>query len=178
MASRTGNGDNPAVSLYPCSPGGPNDYIFIMAVTPKMWQMLCKAIERDDLASDPRFDHAALRIENADVLRQEITAWTTKLDKHEAMRILAAADVPASAVFDSVDLFKDEHLNQRGFIHEVSHDNRGQIRMLGWPARLSESKVEITAASPLGKHTQEVIASDLGLSAAEFDTLKREGAFG
>ena len=140
--------------------------------------MLCEAIGRPELASDPRFEHQKERFENRDALRQEITAWTTKYDKHEAMRLLAEADVPASAVMDSVDLFKDPHLNARGFIHEVVHDERGPVRLLGWPARLSASKVEITAAAPLGKHTEEVIAGDLGLSAAEIESLKQEGAFG
>ena len=32
---RTGNGENPFVSLYPCAPGGPNDYVFVMAVNPR-----------------------------------------------------------------------------------------------------------------------------------------------
>jgi crotonobetainyl-CoA:carnitine CoA-transferase CaiB-like acyl-CoA transferase len=77
-----------------------------------------------------------------------------------------------------VDLFKDRHLIERGFIHEVEHESRGQIRLLGWPARLSESEVPIKAAALLGKHTVEVVAADLGLSESEVDELREKGAFG
>jgi formyl-CoA transferase len=152
--------------------------VFIMAVTPRMWAALCKVMEREDLLSEPRFKSAKSRIENAAALTAEIAAWTSLHDKHEAMRILSEGDVPASAVFDSVDLFKDRHLNERGFIHEVEHESRGKIRLLGWPARLSESEVPIKAAALLGKHTVEVVAADLGLSESEVDKLREKGAFG
>jgi formyl-CoA transferase len=178
VSPRTGTGINPIVNLYPCAPGGSNDYVFIMAVTPRMWAALCKVMQREDLLSEPRFKSAKSRIENADALSGEIAAWTSRHDKHEAMRILSEGDVPASAVFDSVDLFKDKHLIERGFIHEVEHESRGQIRLLGWPARLSESEVPIRAAALLGKHTVEVIAADLGLSESEVDELREQGAFG
>jgi formyl-CoA transferase len=178
VSPRTGTGTNPIVNLYPCAPGGSNDYVFIMAVTPRMWAALCKVMEREDLLSEPRFKSAKSRIENATALSAEIAAWTTLHDKHEAMRILSEGDVPASAVFDSVDLFKDRHLNERGFIHEVEHESRGKVRLLGWPARLSESEVPIKAAALLGKHTVEVVAADLGLSESEVDELREKGAFG
>ncbi len=178
VSPRTGTGINPIVNLYPCAPGGTNDYVYIMAVTPRMWAALCKVMEREDLLADPRFKSAKSRIENAAALSGEIAAWTSRQDKHEAMRILSEGDVPASAVFDSVDLFKDRHLIERGFIHEVEHESRGQIRLLGWPARLSESEVPIKAAALLGKHTVEVIAADLGLSESEVDELREKGAFG
>lgn len=176
VAPRTGNGDNPLMSLYPCLSAGPNDYLFVMAVTSRMWLALCSAMDREDLALDPRFQDTRSRMENADALRKEITSWTMKYDKHEAMRILAEADVPASAVFDSVDLFNDRHLNERGFIHEVEHPVRGKVRLLGWPARLSESETPITPAPVLGTHTEEVIAADLGLSKSEIDDLRAKGA--
>lgn len=178
VTPRTGNGDMPTISLYPCSGGGPNDYVFIMAVTPRMWVNLCEAIGKKELAGDPRFEHAQQRFENRDALRAEIEEWTRRLDKHEAMQILAAADVPVSAVMDSVDLYTDKHLIERGFVKEVEHDVRGTFRLLGCPARLSESSVEITAAAVLGKHTEEVIAADLGLSSDELEALRNNGAFG
>lgn len=178
VSPRTGTGISPIVNLYPCAPGGPNDYVFIMAVTPRMWKALCRVMDREELIEDSRFESAKARRDNAEILSAEITEWTSRLNKHEAMKILSEGDVPASAVYDSMDLFKDKHLIERGFIHEVEHETRGTIRLLGWPARLSASKVPITAASTLGKHTTEVIAADLGLSDAEMLELRDQGAFG
>ncbi len=177
VTPRTGNGANPLMTLYPCKPGGPNDHIFVMAVTPRMWHNLRDTID-PALKDDERFQDAGTAIANADALREIITGWTMQYDKHEAMERLAAADVPASAVMDTVDIFHDKHLVERGFIKEVEHDERGPIRLLGQPIRLSESQVEIEAAAPLGKHTGDVVAADLGLSDEELQALRESGAFG
>ncbi len=178
VTPRSGNGELPTISLYPCKGENPNDYIFLMAVTPRMWENLCKAIGKPELVNDPRFEHQAQRFENRVELRAEIEAWTKQHDKHEAMRLLAEADVPVSAVMDSVDLYNDKHLNERGFVKEVEHETRGAFRLLGCPARLSESEVEIKAAALLGKHTEEVVGADLGLSEAQLKELQESGAFG
>lgn len=163
-APRTGNGQLPTMSLYPCTGGGPNDYVFVMAVTPRMWEDLARAIGREDFIDDPRFKRQADRLANQQVLRDEITAWTSQRDKYQAMRELAEAGVPASAVLDTHDLFENPHLQQRGFIRTVDHEVHGRVRLLGWPARMSESRVEIKAAPRLGRHSREIVAEDLKLS--------------
>ncbi len=177
VTPRTGNGASPLMTLYPCKPGGPNDHIYVMAVTPRMWDNLRDTID-PALAEDERFRDVASAMANADALRTIIANWTLQYDKHEAMRILAAADVPASAVMDTVDLFRNEHLVERGFIKEVEHEERGSIRLLGQPIRLSTTHVPIEAAATLGKHTREVVAADLELSEADIKALSDAGAFG
>ncbi|MCZ6617001.1 MAG: CoA transferase, partial [Gammaproteobacteria bacterium] len=87
-------------------------------------------------------------------------------------------DVPVSAVLGTDDLFKDPHLVERGFIHSLEHPTHGSIRLLGWPARLSRSEVSMQPAPLLGQHSREVVAEDLGLSAAEIDALVDEGTIG
>ena len=177
-APRTGNGSTPAVNLYPCRPGGPNDYVFIMAITPPMWEALCRAIGREELIADPRFRRAADRAANADALFDEIAAWAIDHTKHEAMRVLAEAGVPASAVLDTADLFNDPHLTERDFVQAVDHPQHGPIRLLRWPARMSRSEVPLAAAPLLGQHSREVVAADLGLSATAVDALVDKGVIG
>jgi formyl-CoA transferase len=135
-------------------------------------------MERPDLLQDERFSGGAERYANREALKQEIAGWTSQRTKQEAMRILGAGGVPASAVLDSVDLFSDPHLHERGFIHSVEHETRGTLTMLGWPARLSESEVPLKAAPLLGKHSDEVIAADLALSEQEIAALHDEGIIG
>ena len=87
---------------------------------------------------------------------------------------LGAAGVPASAVLDTADLYTDEHLQARDFVKTVEHPTEGEIRLLGWPARLSQSDVPLQPAPLLGQHTEEVLA-DLGVSAAERAQLIEDG---
>ena len=174
-AKRRGNGLDPVINLYPCKPFGTNDYVYIMAVTDRMWRGLCRAIGREELIQDERYTSAKKRRENREPLAEEIASWTRERAKHEAMRELNEAGVPASAVFDTRDIFNDPHLQERGFIHTVEHESLGPIRLLGWPARLSASEVPIKAAPLLGRHTSEVLAEDLSLGEEEIQQMAKAG---
>ena len=175
---RTGTGPLPTLRLYPCKGGGPNDYVYLMAVTPRMWQALCTVIGRQDLLADPHFEDDRNRYKNHEALEDIITAWTLARDKYEAMRLLAEGGVPASAVLDTKDLHDNPHLNARGFIQEVEHPERGKVRLLGWAARMSASQEPFRTAPGLGEHSSEVLAQDLGLDAAGIKQLVADGVVG
>jgi formyl-CoA transferase len=174
-ARRNGNGIGAMLNLYPCKPGGPNDYAYMMVVNTRMWQSLCRAMGREDLLSDERFVRGAARHENAAALYEEIAKWTREHTKHEVMAILGKAGVPCSAVLDTRDLFEDPHLQARGFVQRVQHPARGNVPLLGWPARLSKSAVPIRPAPLLGQHTCEVLREDLALGEAELERLLEQG---
>jgi formyl-CoA transferase len=164
--------------LYPCAPGGPNDYVYVMAITSRMWQGVCEAIGRPELTSDPRFANGSARRENAAALIDAIETWTKTHTKGEAMRLLAEAGVPASAVLDTTDLHNDPHLVARGFVKTVEHETMGPIRLLGWPARLSASSVELEAAPLLGRHNGDVLMRELDLDEAAVADLRARGVIG
>jgi formyl-CoA transferase len=163
------------MSLYPCKGGGANDYVYIMAITPRMWGSLCEAIGKSELIDDPRFRANRDRLDNREELEALISEWTLQRDKYDAMQELADGGVPASAVLDTRDLYENPHLTERGFVHSVDHPTHGPIRLLGFAARMSESEVPFSAAPLLGQHSKEVIAEDLGLSPAEIDALVTAG---
>jgi formyl-CoA transferase len=158
--------------LYPCLGGGPNDYIYLITVTARHWDSLCLAIDRADLIADPLFDTGGHREANGDALFEEIAKWSRQQEKHEAMRVLGEAGVPCSAILDTHDLYHDPHLQERGFIEKVEHRDLGEVPLLGFPTRMSESSVEFERAPYLGEHTAEVLAEDLGLDDAAIESLR------
>jgi len=164
--------------LYPCAPGGPNDYLYIMVVTSRMWDALITAIERPDLGADPRFETVRDRHAHGDALWEEIATWTRQRTKFEAMEHLAFRGVPCSAVYDSDDILNDRHLNERGMVMKYDHPENGEVTMLAPPVHLSESKVEVAPAPLLGQHTDEVLGAELGLDAAEIEELLAKGVLG
>jgi len=177
-ATRSGNGTSPMLNLYPCKGGGPNDYVYLMVVNTRMWQNLCRAIDREDLLTDPRFERGRARAQHREALREEPSDWTRPRDKYEAMHVIAGSGVPCGAVLDTRDLFRDPHLLERGFVHEIDHPDLGRVPLLGWPARLSKSRVEIEPSPRLGEHTEAVLAEDLDLDEREIAGLRERGALG
>jgi formyl-CoA transferase len=174
-AERRGNRAAPPTDLYPCTPFGPNDYVYIMIVTTRMWDTLCAAIGRPDLLADPRFATGEQRRAHGEELHEEIAAWTRPRTKYAAMRELGEAGVPISAVFDTHDLFTDPHLTERGLIQRVVHPTEGPIDLMRWPPLLSQSEVPLAAPPLLGQHTEEVLRADLELSEEEFARLVDAG---
>ncbi len=174
-APRTGTGMGPDINLYPCKPFGPNDYVYIVVATPRMWDALCEATGVAALAEDERFKTSGERAKNAEAVREAIEIFTRKHTKHEAMKILAEAGVPCSAVLDTRDLMHDPHLRARNFIAPVSHPNWGEVELPGFPSRLSDSEVTLEAAPKLGEATDEILKRDLGLDPKELAALRSAG---
>ncbi|MEE9278201.1 MAG: CoA transferase, partial [Dehalococcoidia bacterium] len=161
-APRTGNRAAAPTDLYPCAPGGPNDYVYIMVVTTRMWDTLCAAIGRPQLVTDARFETMEGRHENADALHAEISKWTRERKKQEVMQILGEAGVPCSYTFDTRDLWTDPHLRARDFIQTVQHPELESVELMRSPFRLSDSEVPLVAAPLLGEHSDEVLQQDIG----------------
>ena len=136
-----------------------------MIGTPRMWEALCKVIDRPDLLRDPRFaDRSGRREQRRRALEAEIVAeWCARKTKHEAMALLAEAGIAASAVMDTQDVFHDPHLRARGFVQEVPHPEHGSVLLLDKPFRLEKSDVPLHAAPVLGADTDSVLGAELGL---------------
>ena len=122
--------------LYPCAPGGSNDYCFIYtsrapAKSWQQWTALLRCIGHEELIEDPRFATPELRRDHADVIDTIISEWTEKQTKQTAMSLLGRAGVPAGAVLDTAELIADPDLRERGVFVTVDHPERGEIDLVG-----------------------------------------------
>ena len=174
-APRLGNGLGAPTNVYPCKPGGPNDFVHICVVTSRMWDTLCAVIERPDLATDPRFETGPKRRAHQAELYAEVETWTRERTKYEAMQTLASAGVPTTAVLSTRDLRTDPHLCERGLFEYHEHPEHGTIELMRQPVRMSGSQVPIELAPAYGAHTGEVLAEDLGLASEQIEELCASG---
>jgi formyl-CoA transferase len=173
---RAGNqlGSGVPGTTYRCHPGGPNDYVFVF-VQQQMWYPLLRAIGREDLVGDPRYETGEARWTHKAEVDALVEAWTEKRDKHEVMRVLAAAGVPCGACLDTGEVLADPHLRAREMIVAVEHPVRGTYLTVGNPIKLSASPTTIGPAPLLGEHRHQVL-TELGYSAPDIDALANEGA--
>ena len=162
--------------IYPCKPGGPNDYLYVYTsrTNPAHWRRLLEVIGRKELIGDARFDTAAARLEHEPEVDAMISAWTRQHDKREAMRILGNAGVPAGAIFDTMELTEDADFERRGIMQTMAHPTIGPFKMPGWPVRFGGRTPEVKPAPLLGQHTSEVLGEWLGLDAQAIDQLTKE----
>jgi formyl-CoA transferase len=173
---RTGNqlGAGVPGTTYRCHPGGPNDYVFVF-VQQQMWHPLLRAIGREDLVGDARYETNDARWRHKDEVDALVEAWTSKRDKREVMDVLGAAGVPCGAVLDTGEVLTDPHLLAREMIVEVEHPVRGKHLTVGNPIKLSASKTTIGPSPLLGQHRREILA-ELGYAEADIASLETDGA--
>src|SRR5579862_6194420 len=149
-SSRSVQGGLVPSALYPCKPGGPNDYVYVFCsrANADHWRRLLKAIEREDLLGDQRYDSGQARSERAAEVDELIATWTRQHTKEEAMKIIGAAGVPAGAVFDTLELMNDASLAERGIMQTIEHPTTGKVKMPAWQVRFDGSPPRQAVADP------------------------------
>lgn len=176
-SSRSSPGGLVPNALYPCKPGGPNDYVYVFCsrANPEHWQRLLRVMGREDLAGDPRYDTQAARAERPAEVDAIIAEWTRQHTKQEAMTLIGAASVPAGAVFDTLELMHDPSLDERGIMQTIEHPTTGKVKMPAWPVRFDGEPPKVKPSPMLGEHVEDVLESWLGIDAEAVAGLRREG---
>ena len=172
---------NAPMGLYPCAPGGSNDYVYIMTsrANPEHWDRLLKLIGREDLVGDKRYATPADRQECEDEVDELISVWTRTQTKMEAMRMIGEAGIPAGAVLDTVELNdSDPSFEERGVMQTMSHPIHRPFKMPAWPVRVDGKASRLKSSPVLGEHTGKIMSDWLDLNEAAVAALKEEGAFG
>ena len=161
---------NPSV-VYPCKPGGPNDYVSI-SFGGEAWDSLLAIMGRADLIGDSRYETQTARRNNIEEVEGIVSAWTGKHTKDHVMRVLTEVGIPCAAVLDTSELLEDPHLKERRMVVEIDDDRRGVFKTIGCPIKLSHGQNEISSPPVLGEHTHEVLSSLLGLDSGDIANLE------
>ena len=151
-------------------------YIVIASGSDQHWERLLKAMNREDLIGDSRFNIQSQRTVNADEVDAMIAAWSRSMMTQEAVEILVKYEVPCGPVRDFLDILQDEELAKRGTLVDIQHPTAGKIegfKAWGFPVKFSEAEVGFKQPAPiLGAHNKEIYEDLLGLTPAEIEELK------
>lgn len=155
-----------------------DDWVVVAAFTNRMWQGVCRAIERPQWAEDERFADPNGRAANRATLipmLAEVFATRTVADW---VGRLSAEGVPCTSVNSIDKVVADPQVAARDMIVEVDHPTIGRLRMAGLPIKLSANPGSVKTPPPLlGEHSRQVLAG-LGLSQERIEALVNSGVIG
>jgi crotonobetainyl-CoA:carnitine CoA-transferase CaiB-like acyl-CoA transferase len=133
-----------------------------IAIAPSTEPILRRFLEElglGRLLEDPRFATNTLRVRNRPALHALIDQALAADIQANWVRRLNAAGVPCGLVQDIGMALSDPQVLHREMVMEVPHPGQGNVRMLGFPVKLSETPCAVRHPAPRhGAHTEDVLA--------------------
>ena len=151
---------------------GPNgDNVIIGAINVNTWRNLCLAMERPELAGDPRYITNDVRVAHKQEVISIIEDWLGSFaTMEEAVERLNKFGVPNMKAYTVDDILSDEHALSQGWIRDIPTPESVKTAdslpgMLGY-ADFSEGELVLRPAPDLGQHNMEILTG-CGLSYEE-----------
>jgi len=149
-------------------------YLNVAVGNDDIFRRLCDALDRADLARDPRFATNPKRVENRGEIEPLLDALFAERTNAEWMRLLNEHAVPAGPIYGMGDIARDPQVEARGMVLRLDHAKAGTIRAFGPPFKSLHDRTDHRPPPLLGEHTEEVLVS-LGYTAGQVADLHRSG---
>ena len=174
---RAGNRSSRAVphGAFPCTDEGAvgDRWVAVAAWTDEAWAALADVIG----LRDPELATLAGRQARIDEVEAAVAAWTGSRSRAEVCELLQARGVEAVPVEDFGDVHEDPQVAARDHFVPLVHPVMGPGLYERTGYRLSEGRAGYDRTGPtLGQDNDWVLGELLGLSSAEQDRLRDQGA--
>jgi crotonobetainyl-CoA:carnitine CoA-transferase CaiB-like acyl-CoA transferase len=159
-------------SAYRCAD---DTFVLIAANGDSIFQRLCRAIGRADLADDPSLAHNDGRAARQEWLDEQIEQWTRRRSPDDVVSRMGDADVPASKIYTIRDIVGDAQYRAREMIREIDLADGSRLKVPGVVPKLSTTPGAFDGGGPaLGEHTDEVLR-EIGYDATAIASLRARG---
>jgi crotonobetainyl-CoA:carnitine CoA-transferase CaiB-like acyl-CoA transferase len=126
----------------------------------KFWRALLEALEAPELGADQRFAAHLNRAEHYVALREELARRFLTRARHEWLRRLGDADVPAAPIWNAAEALEDTQVQALGTVCETYHPSEGTIRSIHCPILVDGERPRAQMRPPplLGEQSREILA--------------------
>lgn len=166
------NAGNVLWNTYRCQDG--HWIALAMGQGDRYWPTFCKAIDREDLVDDPRFNSMRTRREHLDTLIAMLDAIFASRPRGEwETRLSEAGDLIWERVQTVLDLPHDPQVIDNQYLVEFAHPVLGPTMWHQTPVTYSETPVSTRKMAPLhGEDTEDVLRNLLRYDPAHVTALR------
>ena len=133
-------------------------FVVHLSSPPKFWEGLLGAIDRPDLAKDPRFATRVDRMSNYDALRVVLAEIFATRTRKEWLIVLEENDVPAGPLNTLAEVFDDPQVKHLDMKQTLEHPTEGTVSLVGGGYHMSGTPLTIRTPAPsLGQHDDEIL---------------------
>ena len=155
---------------------GDDRWLGLSATSQSTFESLAKAMGMPNLIDRPEFKDNAARLDNREILNDELQGWLGQRDLQETMDQLIPSGGVVGPVYDAPQIMADPHYLAREDIIDIDDPELGKTKMLGVVPKFSETPGSVQHAGPtVGEHNQHIYSSWLGLPANKLSQLSEEG---
>jgi crotonobetainyl-CoA:carnitine CoA-transferase CaiB-like acyl-CoA transferase len=171
MAFRSAKATSPLTGMYMTK-----DFkalIFVVLQPDRYWAKFCKAIGRQDMADDPKYQSIEGRAEHIVFLRQAITEvfLTKTLDEWRPL-LEGMPYAPMQSVKEAIN---DPQARESGCFVAYDHPEHGRIEAVANPVILSKDPATVRMPAPeFSQHTEEVLL-EIGYQWEDIARFKEQG---
>ena len=130
--------------------------VFVILQPDRYWVKFCKAVGREDLAKNPKYDTLEGRAEDVVALREAFTEVFMSKTIEEWIPLLEG--IPYAPVRTVLEAVNDVQARESGCIVTYEHPELGLIEQLANPVRMNKTPASVRMPAPeFGQHTEEVL---------------------
>ena len=138
----------------------------------RMWERLCAAMARPELAHDARYSRPTARAERRAEVNGIVATWVGGHTVAEVMAACDAADAPIAKLMSVADIFADPQYAARGNLLTIDDPRVGEMVVPAPLPRMSATPPVFDRAGPaLGSGNNDILGGLLGLDAATLASL-------
>ncbi len=145
---------NPLVGVYVTK--DTRSLMFIALQPDRYWEKFCKAVGREDLCRNPKYDTIEGRGEDVAELRQAFSDAFMQKNLDEWIPLIDGLPyAPSQSLLDAVN---DVQAKAAGCIVTYDHPERGPIKQLANPVMMSKTPSSVRMPAPeFSQHTEEIL---------------------